>query len=566
MIDKNIDVGIITIIPTEIESLFEIMNISEQNLVKINSPFLYYKSKIFSEQCGREISLVVSFINGDAGNVEASICTTHFLQNWHPKLMCMVGISAGIEGKVKIGDVVTPSKIIDRTKKVYKAGRYIPRTENYNRTRVIEQMLKRYKITLEDFFLECNKYILSDIKRAELVAKANGIDESVYSRELRLIDGSIASEDTLIRDSEFFVPITENVDEKCRGAEMEAVGFVKACRTEKEDFPWIIFRGISDMGDVKKSDDFQALAAKSASVALKLYLEKVINFDELENNPHYKDLNDSHDFNIYLQIEDSFKHQRWIEVCNISSVLSRYLWISGQLDLRIKLGNMVEKAAFEIKDFELRSKVLIDDLGWTTYCLGDVSNAKRYIEDGIRLAKEVCAYYVMAKGHRHLASIARQKGDISETEKKLAEAMQYANMIENINEKEEMLNGLLVSEGKLYYAKMDYANSIVKFTEALQAYQKVSDRNREVKLYALLGNAYRKNMMLNDAIKYYQDGLEMAYSIGRYDEISKNTKCLVECLDSAQNIKKQELIDRILSFISSKQLTYEYRKWSNYKY
>lgn len=566
MIDKNIDVGIITIIPTEIELLFEIMNISEQNLVKINSPFLYYKSKIFSEQCGREISLVVSFINGDAGNVEASICTTHFLQNWHPKLMCMVGISAGIEGKVKIGDVVTPSKIIDRTKKVYKAGRYIPRTENYNRTRVIEQMLKRYKITLEDFFLECNKYILSDIKRAELVAKANGIDESVYSRELRLIDGSIASEDTLIRDSEFFVPITENVDEKCRGAEMEAVGFVKACRTEKEDFPWIIFRGISDMGDVKKSDDFQALAAKSASVALKLYLEKVINFDELENNPHYKDLNDSHDFNIYLQIEDSFKHQRWIEVCNISSVLSRYLWISGQLDLRIKLGNMVEKAAFEIKDFELRSKVLIDDLGWTTYCLGDVSNAKRYIEDGIRLAKEVCAYYVMAKGHRHLASIARQKGDISETEKKLAEAMQYANMIENINEKEEMLNGLLVSEGKLYYAKMDYANSIVKFTEALQAYQKVSDRNREVKLYALLGNAYRKNMMLNDAIKYYQDGLEMAYSIGRYDEISKNTKCLVECLDSAQNIKKQELIDRILSFISSKQLTYEYRKWLNYKY
>lgn len=566
MIDKDIDVGIVTIIPTEIESLFKIMNISEQNLVKINSPFLYYRSTLFSEQCGREISVVVSFINGDAGNVEASICTTHFLQNWHPKLMCMVGISAGIEGKIKIGDVVTPSKIIDRTKKVYKAGKYIPRTENYNRTRVIEQMLKRYKITPEAFFIECNKYILSDIKKAELVAKVNGIGESVYNGELRLVDGSIASEDTLIRDSGFFVPITENVDEKCRGAEMEAVGFVKACRTEKEDFPWIIFRGISDMGDVKKSDDFQALAAKSASVALKLYLEKVINFDELENNPHYKDLNDSHDFNIYMQIEDSFKHQRWIEICNISSVLSRYLWISGQLDLRIKLGNMVEKAAFETKDFRLRSKVLIDDLGWTTYCLGDVSSAKRYIEDGIRLAKEVCAYYVMAKGNRHLASIARENGDISETEKKLAETMRYANMIENINEKEEILNGLLVSEGKLFYTKMDYGNSIKKFTEALKAYQKASDRNREVKLYALLGDAYRKNMLPNDAIKYYQEGLELAYSIGRYDEISKNTKCLIECLGTDQNVKKKELIERILNFISSKQLTYEYRKWLNYQY
>lgn len=566
MIDKNIDVGIITIIPEEIESLFEIMNISEQNLIKINSPFLYYKSKLFSERCGREISLVVSFINGDAGNVEASICTTHFFQNWYPKLMCMVGISAGIEGKVKIGDVVMPSKIIDRTKKVYKAGKYTPRIENFNRTRLIEQMMKRYKIASEDFFIECNKYILEDIKRAELVARGNGISENAFSKELVIVDGSIASEDTLIRDSGFFIPIIENVDEKCRGAEMEAVGFVKACRTEKEDFPWIIFRGISDMGDVKKSDDFQILAAKSASVALKLYLEKVINFDELEDNPHNKELNNSHDFNIYMQIEDSFKHQRWIEVCNISSVLSRYLWISGQLGLRLKLGNMVQKAAFEIRDFELRSKVLIDDLGWTTYCLGDVRNAKCYIEDGILVARDIHAYYVMAKGHRHLASIARQEGNLSETEKKLAEAMQYANMIENVNEKTEMLNGLLVSEGKLYYAKKDYVSSIDKFTDALRAYQGIADRNREVKVYALLGNACRKNMMLNDAVKYYQEGLEMAYSIGRYDEISKNTSCLVECLDSSQNDKKRELIDRILGFITSKQLTYEYRKWSNYKY
>ena len=565
MVDKNIDVGIITIIPTEIESLFEIFGISEQNLVKINSPFLYYKTKIYSTQSNREISLVISFINGDAGNVEASICTTHFLKNWYPKMMCMVGIGAGIEGKVRIGDVVIPSKIIDRTKKVYKNGKYTPRTENYNRTRIVEQMIKRYKISAQEFLAYCNKYILEEIKMAELIVKANGHSDGIFDRDLGLIDGSFASEDTLIRDSNFFSPILENVDEKCRGAEMEAVGFVKACRTEKEDFPWIIFRGISDMGDIKKSDDFQVLAAKSASVALRIYLEKVINFNEIENNPHYKEWTESHDFNIYLQIEDSFKHQRWIEVCNISTVLSRYLWISGQLDLRIKLGNMKEKAAFEIKNFELRAKVLIDDLGWTSYCLGDVSNAKRFIDDGIRLAKEISAYYVIAKGHRHLASIARQNGDVIETEEKLAEAKKYAKMIENIEEKTEMLNGLLVSEGKLYYAKKDYEKSISKFTEALNAYRNASDINREVKVYALLGDAFRRNLMLNDAIKYYKDGLEMAYKIGRYDEISKNTMRLLECLETTQESEKQELLNRILSFISSKQLTYEYRKWSNYK-
>lgn len=566
MINKNIDVGIITIIPTEIESLFDILNISEEDMIKVNSPFLYYKSKAYSKQCKKEISLVISFINGEAGNVEAAICTTHFLQNWHPKIMCMVGISAGIEGKAKIGDVVIPSKIIDRTKKVYKNGKYIPRTENYNRTRVIEQMLKRYKITAKQFSLECNTYMSDDIEKAILVAKVNSLNDKVFNRELNFVDGSIVTEDSLIKDKQYFMPIVENVDEKCRGAEMEAVGFVKACRTEKEDFPWLIFRGISDMGDINKTDDFQVLAAKSASVALKLYIENVIDFDKLENNLNYKNQQNSHDFNIYLQLEDSFKHKRWIDVCNISMVLSRYLWLSGQLDLRIKLGNMVEKAAFEIKNFELRSKVLIDDLGWTTYCLGNTSVAQCYIEDGIRLAKEVCAYYTVAKGHRHLASIARQSGDLLNAEKKLSEAKKYANMINDSNEKKEILNGLLVSEGKLFYEKGDYANSIEKYTKALQAYKDTLDSNREVKVYALLGNAYRKNMMLDKAIMFYQNGLMQAYNIGRYDEISTNTTCLLECLDPSKKSEKQELIKKILSFISSKQLTYEYSKWLKYKY
>lgn len=565
MIDRNIDVGIITIIPTEIESLFHILGLSEDDLVKINSPFLYYRSKIYSHLTHREVSFVVSFINGDAGNIETSICTSHFFKNWSPKLMCMVGIGAGIEGKIKIGDVIIPSKIIDRTKKVFKNGKYIPRTENFNRTRIIEQMIKRHNISEKEFFLACNQYMLNDIEKSFLIAKANKINECIYNKDLYVLDGSVASEDTLIRDSNFFIPISENVDEKCRGAEMEAVGFVKACRTEKEDYPWLIFRGISDMGDIKKSDDFQVLAAKSASIALKLYLEKVIDFDKLDENIFQRECIESQEFNIYLQIEDSFKHQRWIEVCNVSLMLSRYLWLSGQLELRVKLGHIVEKAAFEIENHDLRSRTLIDDLGWTSYCLGDISSAKRFIDDGIRLAKEFSIFYVVAKGHRHLASIARRNGNVILTEKKLKEAVKYANMIQDIDEKAEMMNGLLVSEGKLYYSKNDYKKSRDKFLQALHAYRDMSDMNREVKIYALLGDAYRKDSLIKEAITFYKEGLEMAYSIGRYDEISKNTSKLLQYLDPENDSEKQKLLERILKFISSKQLTYEYKKWSNYK-
>lgn len=566
MINKNIDVGIITIIPTEINSLFEVLNITEEDIIKINSPFLYYKAKLFSVQSNSEISIVVSFINGDAGNIETSICTSHFLKNWYPKLMCIVGIGAGIRNKSKIGDVVIPSKIIDRTRKVYKDNKYGSRTESYLRPRIVEQMIKRFSISLDKFRALCNSCLYNEIKEATIMAKYYNLDEIVFTRDLSILDGSITSDDTLIRDSNYFTPIIDSVDEKCRGSEMESAGFIKACKTENENFPWLVFRGISDMGDSNKCDNFQVLASKSACLALKLYLENVILIEKLENNIHSGELSEYNDFNIYLQLEQAFNNQRWAEVCNMATFLSRYLWISGKLELRLKLGNMVNKASFEINNQNLRAVTLIDDLGWTSYSHGNTADAKIHISDGIRLANEISDYYVLTKGNRHLASINRRENRFSETEFYLTQADLYTEHIQDNDKRKEMLSGILVSKGKLYFSKRDYDYSIEKFTQALNIYKENHDIIRETKIYALIGRCYMKKLMNEKAVEFFRSGLNISYSIGRYDEISRNTKYLLECLDDRYILEKRELIKKILNFIVSKQLTYEHKKWSNYNF
>ena len=74
-----------------------------------------------------------------------------------------------------------------------------------------------------------------DIRRAKVVAKSKRLIPTGFDTKPHVMDGSIASDNVLIRDSAYFQSILSATDEKCRGAEMEAAGFVLACQKEKFD-------------------------------------------------------------------------------------------------------------------------------------------------------------------------------------------------------------------------------------------------------------------------------------------------------------------------------------------
>ncbi len=561
VIDKAIDVGIITVIPTEIDALFQVLNLDRQNVVETGSPYTYWKTEFYSHLSQRSISVVVTFLTRDAGNTEAGICTSYFLQDWYPRLMCLVGIAAGIKGKVHIGDVVVPNRIHDRTGKVFKSGTLLTRGFSTYRIDLIERMVKIRPISNNEFKLRYMQEIGEVLDQIKTKAEVMGLSPQEFPNEFSIYDGSLSSDNILIRDSAYFDGLVTETDEKCRGADMESAGFVRACQVEDVGFPWLIFRGISDFGDEQKSDDFQSLAAWNASIALKLYLEKTINFNNLSPNPRGKRPSDSLELNLIGQVRDAFQQHRWHEVCRYGEVLSRALWLSGQYEFRIEVGKLVEQAASFIDENRIRVKALIDDLGWTSFVIGDHFKAIRYIKDGLRIADDISDYYFLAKGNRHLASIARRSGNLQEAEHLLNKAQNYAQEIKDDSDRQEIENSLLISTGKLFLEKKQYNDALKLLLEGLDQFRIYGDVTREVKVYSILGRIHLKLNNLDEAVRSFQIGREKAFTTGRYDEIAENTRYLLLVLDDKYIAEKIRMAQEVLDFAKSKGLLVEAKAW-----
>lgn len=561
VVDREIDVGIITIVPTEIEALFETLAISREAYETGASPFQYWRTTYRSDSSGRSVSIVVSFLVGDAGNTEAAIAVTHFVRDWYPRIMCLVGITAGLKGKTRIGDVILPNKIHDRTIKVFEQGKYRVRGNSYTRNEIVDRMLKVSPLSTQVFLDAFSRAAGSDIHQATTIALSKNLGVDTFNGHPRILDGSIASDNVLIKDPSYFDGMLDATDEKCRGGEMEAAGFVLACLRERNDFPWLVIRGISDFGDSTKDDSFQLFAAKAACTALRLIIENSLTIDALPTNPRVLRSRSAIEFNIVRQVREAFDRKRWLEVCRSGTVLSRSLWLSGHLELRYEIGLLVENAAAFSNNAQLRARVLIDDLGWTAYRLGNEQKGEKHIRDGIRLARECEDYYIIAKGYRHLASLQRRGGDPQRAETLLGEAQTNAERIGDIEEKSEMLATLKVSRAKLLFVRGFYGEAENLLRTALQDFIDSGDAEREVKVYAQLAQCSEK---LNDkpqAEFYYIAGRRKAFEAGRFDEIAENTRGLIHLLEIREPARSKALAREVYEFASSNGLWDEARKW-----
>ena len=559
---SSVDVGIITAISTEIAALLRVLEIDSDYSQQVNSPLVYWTHEYWSQRSNRNIRIAVSVLNGEAGNTEAALTTAHFLRDMAPRLMCFVGTSAGIEGKVRIGDVVLPHRIHDRTMKVFKDNEFHNRSQSYHLIDVLERMLKIYPISERNLHRRIREEIPDAIERAKLVAQTKGLDQTHFTVDASIHDGSMLSDNTLIRDPRFFQAVMDSVDEKCRGGEMEGAGFVRACQLERADFPWIVFRGISDFGDSRKDDSFQLLAASNACVALRLFLEQSLSLDLLPENPRARSSPTSFEFNLMSHIRNAFRAERWQEVCRIGAVISRPLWLAGHNALRLEVGHLVESAAAYVGDTELRARALIDDLGWTSVKTGSLDEGKKYIRDGMRLAQDSGDFYILSKGFRHLASVARQHGDFDGADDLLGQAREITESIQDTRDRDEIVASLAASQGKILFERMKYAEALEAFQKARDVFYQQGDSERAIKLYSWMGKCYERQGQTPQAMAHYSEGREKALETGRYDEFAENTHCLLPLVISEKGSEAgRELAKQARDFATANGLWNEARQW-----
>ncbi|KPV50926.1 hypothetical protein SE17_24130 [Kouleothrix aurantiaca] len=178
------------------------------------------------------------------GRVEASLATSDAIRRWSPRYVLMVGIAGGIgdEG-VKVGDVLLSSQVIDyELQKLTSDGESI----RYSGHRADPRLLDA----------------------AQNMAASDWRPEIVASRpepgQPKRVVGPVATGDKVVARKALLDKLRSDWP-KLVGIEMEAGGAAAAAFQSAQNPGFFMVRGVSDLADEHKGDDWREYACDVAA-------------------------------------------------------------------------------------------------------------------------------------------------------------------------------------------------------------------------------------------------------------------------------------------------------------
>ena len=210
----------------------------------------YYKGTF--QKNGEEIKLVATY-SPQMGMPASSLMATKLIDRFKPKYLVMTGISAGVKGKVNLGDIIVADNCWD-----YDSGKKI--VEDNGLTKLIPD----YKpLRLDPILSNSAKRfstqsgVLADIKN-----KWRGPSPST---SLEVHVGDLASGGSVVANSDVIQDLQQHA-RKILGVEMEAYGVYLAAYFGRQPSPKaIVIKSVCDFADQSKNDDYQTYAAYTSA-------------------------------------------------------------------------------------------------------------------------------------------------------------------------------------------------------------------------------------------------------------------------------------------------------------
>lgn len=268
------DVGIVAVIGVELNAVLRALGIdNEKGADQQYGGYSYWFAEL--ERPNHKPLKVVVTLVAEPLNVPCAIAVGHLLSYFNVDLLMLIGTGAGVEGKVKLGDVVCADRIfyfeyarLEIKKKYFGLKKSViirPRPQYEN---VKTEVLTALELNKEKKMQELFNRLIQDVNSDELPKEPNN--------EPELHKGTIAVGEKLMADGSL-KKMYDDVDEKIRAGAMEDCGFAKVA--ESKGIQWCIFRGINDYGDTDKDegnrDEWQLASALAASAAGISFLKSV---------------------------------------------------------------------------------------------------------------------------------------------------------------------------------------------------------------------------------------------------------------------------------------------------
>jgi nucleoside phosphorylase len=265
-----VDVAVLTVIRPELLAARDALGFSEGGRVKDGDGTVYFRGAVRSELRGRDYSVVLTCV-GAAGNPGAAAAVRDVIAAYQPRAVLLMGIAAGVRGKVRIGEVVLSERVV-----AYETAALVrgadgglsveARPEIDRAPHAMQQDLASYRADPERIAAAFAR-IGGEIPPAPSGRKREYREHVATAITVR--DATVASGEKLLRDPSRLLEL-RRIHGKVEVGEMEAAGLVEACR--RGGVPWLILRGISDFGDELKDDRFHDFAARAAAAVLADFL------------------------------------------------------------------------------------------------------------------------------------------------------------------------------------------------------------------------------------------------------------------------------------------------------
>lgn len=244
-LECQFDCAIITAVETEMQSVLN-CGLKWMPLKFEWDPTIYYQSVFKNDDM--DIKLILAQQH-QMGMVAASVLSSKLITNFNPKLICMLGIAAGRQGEVELGDIIIASESWDYGSGKIKAEEngegYILEPEPHQIT--IEPSLKEYLMgNFED--------ILYDIRK-----KWNNSNGNRQDRDIKIHIGPMASGAAVIQNENIVTQFILPQNRKVLGIDMETYAvYFSACNAKKQKPAFLSIKAVCDYANQYKNNSYQS--------------------------------------------------------------------------------------------------------------------------------------------------------------------------------------------------------------------------------------------------------------------------------------------------------------------
>ncbi|MFA0833115.1 MAG: hypothetical protein ACC609_03815 [Methanobacterium formicicum] len=225
----NIDIGIITALKVELESVLEHLHGFNKKTIGSRT---YFIGKINSHP--KSYNIIVSK-SPNAGSNDSAALTSDLIHEFDPDYIVKIGIAGGYREEVKLGDIVISNQIYiyDYTKEYDDVS--VIRPEPYRSNAILTNLTDSY------------------LWEGKVDGEKSNVSKYV---------SAIATGNKVIRSEKAWKDI-KKIHEKIIAIEMEGGGIATVAHNKNKGI--LIISGISDYGDCKKNDNWHERASKNAA-------------------------------------------------------------------------------------------------------------------------------------------------------------------------------------------------------------------------------------------------------------------------------------------------------------